>query len=244
LEENVMKRREFLAGSVALASSFMVGRQGLAAEGAAHELPKLPYAYDALEPYIDAKTMEIHHSKHHAAYVNGLNTAVAGTPLAGKCACELVTNLDEVPEAIRTAVRNHGGGHVNHTLFWNIMCSKGGGQPKGALAKAIDAQLGGFDSFATTFADAAMKRFGSGWAWLCYVPKSKALEVCSTPNQDSPLTAGELPILGIDVWEHAYYLHYQNRRADYVKAFFNVIDWDAVAGRYAEALKGNFKASA
>jgi superoxide dismutase, Fe-Mn family len=245
LEENVMKRREFLVGSAALASTFVVGRQTLSAEAAAaaYELPKLPYAYDALEPHIDAKTMEIHHSKHHAAYVAGLNAAVGGTALAGTCPCELVTKLNEVPEAIRTAVRNHGGGHVNHTMFWNIMSKKGGGQPKGDLAKAIDAQLGGFDKFAAAFSDAAMKRFGSGWAWLCYVPKSKALEICSTANQDSPLTAGELPILGIDVWEHAYYLHYQNRRADYVKAFFNVINWDAVAARYAEALKGNFQAN-
>jgi Fe-Mn family superoxide dismutase len=235
-----MKRREFLAGSLALTSGLLVARRNIAAETApaAYELPKMPYAYDALEPHIDARTMEIHHTKHHAAYVNGLNAAVSGTPLAGKCPCELVANLSEVPETIRTAVRNHGGGHVNHTLFWNIMCgNKGGGEPKGELAKAIDAQLGGFDRFATAFSDAAMKRFGSGWAWLCYEPKSKELAICSTANQDSPLAEGHTPILGIDVWEHAYYLHYQNRRADYVKAFFNVIDWDAVAGRYAEARK-------
>lgn len=233
-----MRRREFLAGSFALASGLALGRRNVAAEKVAgtYELPKLPYAYDALEPHIDARTMEIHYSKHHAAYVAGLNAAVAGTPLAGKCPCELVTNLSEVPEAIRTAVRNHGGGHVNHSLFWTIMSAKGGGQPKGELAKAVD-QLGGFDKFAKDFSDAAMKRFGSGWAWLCYVPSEKKLAICSTANQDSPLTEGHTPILGIDVWEHAYYLHYQNRRADYVKAFFNVIDWNAVAGRYAEALK-------
>lgn len=235
-----MKRREFLAGSMAVASGFVVGRGALGAQNAGHELPKLPYAYDALEPYIDAKTMEIHHSRHHQAYVNGLNAAVSGTPLASTCVVELVKKLNEVPEDIRTAVRNHGGGHVNHTLFWNIMSSKGGGQPKGELAKAIDAHLGGFDSFAETFSGTAMRQFGSGWAWLCYDPRIKKLEICGTPNQDSPLTAGELPILGIDVWEHAYYLHYQNRRADYVKAFFNVIDWDAVSARYADALKGQF----
>lgn len=237
-----MKRREFLAGSFALASGLLVSRQGVGAETApaaagAYELPKLPYAYDALEPYIDSRTMEIHHTKHHAAYVKGLNAAIAGTALAGKCPCELVANLNEVPEAIRTAVRNHGGGHVNHSLFWEIMSSKGGGAPQGELAKAIDKDLGGFDRFATAFSDAAMKRFGSGWAWLCYAPQSKSLAVCSTANQDSPLTDGHKPILGLDVWEHAYYLHYQNRRADYVKAFFNVIDWDAVAGRYNDVRK-------
>ncbi len=234
-----MRRREFLAGSVALASGLVLSRQGLAAEPAAGtvELPKLPYAYDALEPHIDARTMEIHHTKHHAAYVNGLNAALAGTALVGKCPCELVANLNTVPEAIRTAVRNHGGGHINHKLFWTVMSPKGGGQPKGELAKAIGDDLGGFDAFATAFSEAAMKRFGSGWAWLCYVPKDKKLAICSTANQDSPLTEGHTPILGLDVWEHAYYLHYQNRRADYVKAFFNVINWDAVAGNYDEAKK-------
>jgi Fe-Mn family superoxide dismutase len=234
-----MKRREFLAGSVALASGLVLARQVVAADatGEAYELPKLPYAYDALEPHIDARTMEIHHTKHHAAYVNGLKAAVKDTPWAEKTPTALVTNLSEVPEAIRTAVRNHGGGHVNHSLFWTIMSGQGGGQPKGDLAKAIDSQLGGFEKFVTTFSDAAMKRFGSGWAWLCYEPKAKQLSVCSTANQDSPLTEGHVPILGIDVWEHAYYLNYQNRRADYVKAFFNVVNWDAVAERYADALK-------
>lgn len=234
-----MKRREFLASSFAFGAGLVVARQSAAADSAPapYELPKLPYAYDALEPHIDARTMEIHHSRHHASYVNGLNGAVSGTPLAGKPPCELVSNLNDVPEEIRTAVRNHGGGHVNHTLFWNTMCGKGGGQPKGELAKAIDAQLGGFDRFATEFSDAAMKRFGSGWGWLCYEPGAKKLAICSTANQDSPLSDGHIPILGIDVWEHAYYLHYQNRRGDYVKAFFNVIDWDAVAGNYAKALK-------
>jgi Fe-Mn family superoxide dismutase len=235
-----MKRREFLAGSLALAGGLVVARSQDAAETAAgpYELPKLPYAYDALEPHIDARTMEIHHTKHHAAYVSKLNAAVAGTPWAEKKPCDLVTNLSQVPESIRTAVRNHGGGHVNHTMFWTIMSGRGGGQPKGDLAKAIASQLGGFDSFATAFSDAAMNRFGSGWAWLCYEPTAKTLAVCSSANQDSPLTDGRIPLLAIDVWEHAYYLKYQNRRADYVKAFFHVIDWDAVAGRYAEALKG------
>jgi Fe-Mn family superoxide dismutase len=234
-----MKRREFLVGSVALASGLVLARRTLGADAASGgvELPSLPYAYDALEPHIDARTMEIHHSKHHAAYVKGFNTAVAGTALAGKCPCDLLKDLNAVPEGIRTAVRNHGGGHINHKLFWTIMSPKGGGQPKGDLAKAIDADLGGFDKFAAALSDAAMKRFGSGWAWLCYVPKSKQLAVCSTANQDSPLSEGHAPILGIDVWEHAYYLKYQNRRADYVEAFFKVIDWDAVAGNYAEALK-------
>ena len=218
---------------MALASGLVLARQSVAAETAAGpvELPKLPYAYDALEPHIDARTMEIHHSKHHATYVAKFNESVAGTPLAGKCPCELVANLSEVPEAIRTAVRNHGGGHINHKLFWTIMSPKGGGQPKGELAKAISDQLGGFDSFATAFSDAANKRFGSGWAWLCYVPKDKKLAICSTANQDSPLTEGHTPILGIDVWEHAYYLHYQNRRADYIAAWWNVVNWETVAAR-------------
>lgn len=234
-----MKRREFLAGTAALAGGLILARTGLAAESVsdAYELPKLPYAYDALEPHIDARTMEIHHSKHHAAYVNGLKTAVAGTPCAEKTPLELVTKLSDVPENIRTAVRNHGGGHVNHSLFWTIMSKDGGGQPKGDLAKAIDDSLGGFDKFAAALTDAAMKRFGSGWAWLCYNPAKKGLAICSTANQDSPYTEGEIPLLGIDVWEHAYYLKYQNKRADYVKAFFSVINWDAVAARFADAQK-------
>ncbi len=234
-----MKRREFLAGSVALASGAVLARGAGAAEatGETYELPKLPYAYDALEPYIDARTMEIHYTKHHAAYVAGLNAAVKGTPWSEKTPVELLTHLSDVPEAIRTAVRNQGGGHVNHSLFWTIMSGRGGGQPKGDLAKAIDEQLGGFDRFAASFSDAAMKRFGSGWAWLCYEPQAKQVTVCSTANQDSPLTDGRLPLLGIDVWEHAYYLHYQNRRAEYVQAFFHVINWEAVAARYADALR-------
>jgi Fe-Mn family superoxide dismutase len=204
----------------------------------AYALPKLAYAYDALEPYIDARTMEIHYSKHHAGYVAKLNAAVAGTLWAKKPAEELVAHLDRLPESIRTAVRNNGGGHVNHTLFWSVMSGKGGGQPKGGLAKAIDDHLGGFDAFAKQFSNAATSQFGSGWAWLSLDPAQKRLVVTNTPNQDSPLTAGLLPILGVDVWEHAYYLKYQNRRADYVTAFFNVIDWDAVRARFDSALRG------
>ncbi len=234
-----MKRREFLAGSLAVASGVALSSNALAAAAAPapYELPKLSYAYDALEPHIDARTMEIHYTKHHAAYVAGLNAAVAGTALAGKCPCELVANLNEIPESIRTAVRNSGGGHVNHTLFWSIMSPRGGGEPKGDLATAIRADLGGFDAFVAALSDAALKRFGSGWGWLCYVPQSKKLAISSTANQDSPLTEGHVPLVGIDVWEHAYYLKYQNRRADYIKAFFQVINWDAVAERHAEAVK-------
>jgi Fe-Mn family superoxide dismutase len=199
-----------------------------------YTLPKLPYAYDALDPHVDAQTMEIHHTKHHNAYVANLNTALEGRDLGGPCVEELVAAIHTLPEEIRTAVRNHGGGHANHSLFWTVMSPGGGGQPKGDLATAIDEELGGFDHFAGQFTDAAMKRFGSGWAWLV-LDVHKKLVVESTPNQDSPLIHGHTPILGIDVWEHAYYLKYQNRRADYVKAFFNVIHWDAVTQRYLEA---------
>ncbi len=235
-----MKRRQFLAGSLALGAGLLLPRRMALAFPAAgpFELPKLPYAFDALEPHIDARTMEIHHDKHHAAYVANLNAAVAGTDWAKKTAEDLVAHLDDLPETIRTAVRNNGGGHVNHTLFWDFMSPKGGGQPKNELAGAIDNDLGGFDNFAKALSDAAMKRFGSGWAWLCYDPKAKKLAIGSTANQDSPITQGHVPLLGIDVWEHAYYLKYQNRRGDYVKAFFNVINWDFVAGRYNDAKKG------
>lgn len=235
-----MQRRVFLAGSLAVGSGLALGSGSGAAESrkGPYELPSLPYPYDALEPHIDARTMEIHHTKHHAGYVSKLNEAVAGTEWAARSPHELVAHLDRLPESIRTAVRNHGGGHVNHTLFWAIMSGKGGGQPRGDLAKAIDAQLGGFDAFASKLSDTALARFGSGWAWLCFDPGSKRLDIHSTANQDSPISEGHVPLLGIDVWEHAYYLKYQNRRADYVKAFFNVIDWDAVSGRYADALRG------
>ncbi|NUQ61468.1 MAG: superoxide dismutase [Pirellulales bacterium] len=234
-----MKRREFLAASLGLGASLLLPSRPLWAQAVQgpFELLKLPYPYDALEPHIDARTMEIHYTKHHAAYVANLNKAVAGTEWAKKSAEELVAHLDQLPESIRMAVRNNGGGHVNHTFFWTIMSGKGGAQPKGELAKAIDSQLGGFDKFASDFTDAAMKRFGSGWAWLCADRKGAKLSVQSTPNQDSPITDGKIPILGIDVWEHAYYLKYQNRRADYVKAFFSVIDWDTVSARYADGAR-------
>lgn len=200
----------------------------------AYSLPDLPYAYDALEPHIDARTMEIHHTKHHQAYINKVNDALKGhDALAAKSIEDLVSDLAAVPEAIRGAVRNNGGGHANHSLFWTVMSPKGGGTPSGDLATAIDAACGSFDKFKEQFSAAAATRFGSGWSWLS-VDGGK-LVVESTPNQDTPLSEGRTPILGLDVWEHAYYLNYQNRRPDYVSAFFNVIDWDAVAARFAAA---------
>jgi|SRR6185295_10349328 len=201
-----------------------------------YEVPKLPYAFNALEPHIDARTMEIHHDKHHAAYVTNLNKALEGTTLGDQPIESLIAKIDSVPENIRTAVRNNGGGHANHSLFWTIMGAGKGGQPSGKLADAIKAEVGGFDAFKAELTKQAMGRFGSGWGWLS-LDKSKKLIVESTPNQDSPLMHGNTPILGIDVWEHAYYLNYQNRRPDYVAAFFNVIDWDAVAKRYDAAKK-------
>ena len=199
----------------------------------AYELPELPYGFDALEPHIDQKTMEIHHGKHHAAYIAKVNAAIEGTGLDAKSIEELVSDLNAVPEDKRQAVRNNGGGHANHALFWTIMKPGGGGQPSGELADAINAAFGSFDAFKEKFADAAATRFGSGWAWLSV--DGGQLQVESTPNQDSPLMEGRTPILGLDVWEHAYYLNYQNRRPDYVAAFFNVIDWDAVSARFAAA---------
>lgn len=201
-----------------------------------YQLPQLPYAYDALEPHIDARTMEIHHTKHHQAYLTNLNKAIEGHNLGSPSVEELVAALDALPSEIRTAVQNHGGGHANHSLFWTVMAKGGGGQPKGALAKVIDQRWGGFDGFRETFSKAAMGRFGSGWAWLS-LDSSKQLIIESTANQDSPWMKGHVPILGIDVWEHAYYLKYQNRRAEYVDAFFHVVHWDEVSRRYAEALK-------
>ncbi len=200
----------------------------------AFELPKLPYAYDALEPHIDARTMEIHHTKHHQTYVNNLNSALEKAPeLAGKSLEELLSDLNAAPESVRMIVRNHGGGTYNHNLFWEIMIPKGGGEPKGELAKAIEASFKSFDNFKSEFTTAAMNRFGSGWAWL--VKKGDGLAVVSTANQDSPLSDGLTPILGIDVWEHAYYLLYQNRRADYIAAWWNVVNWDAVAAKFASS---------
>jgi Fe-Mn family superoxide dismutase len=199
----------------------------------AFELPKLKYAYDALEPHIDARTMEIHHSKHHNAYVTNVNNAIAGTDLDGKSIEEvMVQGFDNA------AIRNNGGGHFNHSLFWTVMSPSGGGQPTGELADAINAAYGSFDGFKDAFSKAAATRFGSGWAWLC-AHKGGKVEVCSSANQDNPLMpgigCGGAPILGLDVWEHAYYLNYQNRRPDYIAAFFNVIDWAEVSRRYAEA---------
>jgi Fe-Mn family superoxide dismutase len=200
----------------------------------AYTLPPLPYPNNALEPHIDAKTMEIHHDKHHNAYVTNLNAALEGKGLAEQSTEDLCRNIEKVPEDIRMAVRNNGGGHANHSMFWLIMSPKGGGKPGGALASAIDAELGGFDKFKEAFTKAATTRFGSGWAWLS-VDKAGKLSVESTPNQDNPYMIGKVPILGIDVWEHAYYLNYQNRRPDYINAFYNVIDWNAVAARYQKA---------
>jgi len=204
----------------------------------AFTLPDLPYDYDALEPHIDARTMEIHHDKHHNAYVSKLNGAVEGLDVPDDINA-LIADLLVVPEAKRTAVRNNGGGHANHTLFWTVMSPSGGGQPSGALASAIDAELGGFDAFKESFNNAAATRFGSGWAWLCVKGDGK-LCVCSTPNQDNPLMKGIVecnctPILGLDVWEHAYYLKYQNKRPDYIAAFWNVVNWDQVAENYKNA---------
>ncbi|MCA4805977.1 superoxide dismutase [Myroides odoratimimus] len=199
----------------------------------AFELPKLPYAYDALEPHIDARTMEIHHTKHHNAYTTNLNAAIAGTALEGKTIEDILANLDMA----NGAVRNNGGGFYNHNLFWTVMTPNGGGQPTGELADAINTAFGSFENFKDAFAKAGATQFGSGWAWLCV--KDGKLEVCGTPNQDNPLmpgvACGGTPILGMDVWEHAYYLNYQNRRPDYINAFFNVINWAEVARRYAEA---------
>jgi superoxide dismutase, Fe-Mn family len=196
-------------------------------------LPALPYAYDALEPNFDAQTMHLHHDKHHQAYVNNLNAAVAGHPeLASKTVYELVADLSAVPESVRKAVENNGGGHANHSFWWPTL-GKGGSAPTGELAKAIDAKFGSLSTFQDKLTDAAMHVFGSGWAWLVKLPDG-TVAIESTPNQDSPITAGHKPVLGIDVWEHAYYLKYQNKRADYVKAYFNVLNWDYVSGKFAE----------
>jgi Fe-Mn family superoxide dismutase len=201
----------------------------------AHELSPLPYDYDALEPHIDEQTMGIHHANHHAGYVAKLNAALDSQPQFADWSAErLLRQLNEVPEAIRTAVRNNGGGHANHTLFWSIMSPNGGGEPTGDIAAAINAEFGNFASFREQLSSAAANRFGSGWGWLSVDGDGKLL-VESTPNQDSPLMEGRTPILGIDVWEHAYYLKYQNRRPDYIQAWFNTVDWAAVAKRFAVA---------
>jgi Fe-Mn family superoxide dismutase len=197
------------------------------------ELPPLPYAHDALEPTIDARTMEIHHGKHHQAYVDNLNKALEGTEWEGQSLERVLTLLDEIPEDKRAAVRNNGGGHANHSLFWTIMKPGGGGAPAGALAQAIDDTFGGLDELKAQINDAGVKRFGSGWTWLVW--DGTGLAVISTPNQDTPVMEGKTPLLGIDVWEHAYYLSYQNRRPDYLAAWWEVVNWDEVARRYTEA---------
>lgn len=200
----------------------------------AFELPQLPYAYDALEPHIDKETMNIHHTKHHNTYVTNLNAALEGNEeLLSKSVEEIVANLDAVPEEKRTAVRNNGGGHANHSLFWTIISPNGGGQPTGELAEAITSKFGSYDSFKEEFAKAATTRFGSGWAWL--VVNNGEVEITSTPNQDSPLSEGKTPIIGLDVWEHAYYLNYQNRRPEYINAFWNVVNWNEAEKRYNAA---------
>lgn len=201
-----------------------------------HTLPALAYAYDALEPHIDALTMEIHHSRHHQTYINNLNAALADLPeLAALPVEELLARFDSLPAKVQGAVRNHGGGHANHSLFWQVMSPQGGGEPAGELAAAIERDLGGLEAFKQAFTQAALSRFGSGWAWLV-VDQSGKLQVVSSANQDSPLQDGLVPILGLDVWEHAYYLKYQNKRPDYIAAFYNVIDWSEVARRYVAAL--------
>ncbi len=200
----------------------------------AYSLPDLPYAHDALEPHFDARTMEIHHGKHHQAYITKVNAALEGTEHADKCIIELMKDLNSLPDTIKGAVRNNGGGHANHSLFWTVLSADGGGAPAGELADAINAACGSFDAFKEAFANAGATQFGSGWAWLS-VNADGSVVVESTANQDTPLSAGRTPILGLDVWEHAYYLNYQNRRPDYITAFWNIVNWDEVAKRFAAA---------
>jgi Fe-Mn family superoxide dismutase len=236
----VFSRRQALSAIALSGFGSAVARmqaQAPAAKGA-FSLPPLPYAADSLEPYIDAQTMEIHHGRHHAAYVNNLNAALSAHPDWAKRSIEdIMKNLNSVPEAVRTAVRNNGGGHINHALFWELLKKNNGAGPKGSLAKAIDASFGSFSSFQDQFTKAALGVFGSGWAWV-NIGSGGKLSISATPNQDNPWMAGQTPILGIDVWEHAYYLKYQNRRADYVAAFYQVINWDFVADRYNRLSKG------
>lgn len=230
-------RRDLLRSMAAPAAGLIAAGASRAAEAEPFTLPPLPYPYDALEPHIDAKTMQIHHTGHHATYVRNLNAAVVGRPdLAGKSVEQLLAHLEALPAEVRTAIRNHGGGHANHVLFWQIMSGKGGGEPRGELARAIEKTFGGFARFQDEFTRTALSVFGSGWAWLT-VDANRQLRIEPTPNQDTPISAGRTPILGIDVWEHAYYLRYQNRRAEYVKAFYNVIDWDRVAAFYVQATR-------
>lgn len=233
-----MNRRQAIQKTALLGAVFSVGSSIASSRAQAADatgpftLPPLPYAFDALEPHIDAATMQIHHGKHHATYVANLNKAVADKPaFASKSVESLLKDLNGVPDGIRMAVRNHGGGHANHSLFWQLLKKNGGGRPTGELGKALDKKFGSFTGFQEKFSEAATKQFGSGWAWLS-LDANKELIVESTPNQDSPLSSGRTPLLGIDVWEHAYYLKYQNRRADYITAFYNVINWDVVNERY------------
>ncbi|HCL59231.1 MAG TPA: superoxide dismutase [Acinetobacter sp.] len=200
-----------------------------------YTLPELPYAYDALEPHIDAKTMEIHHTKHHQTYINNINAGIEGTEWEDLSAEELVSKANQVPEDLKNNVINNGGGHANHSLFWTVISPEGGGNPEGEIAQAIDKELGGFEAFKEAFTKAALTRFGSGWAWLSVAP-DQTIIIESSANQDSPLMHGNTPILGLDVWEHAYYLKYQNRRPEYIAAFFNVVNWKEVNRRYLEAL--------
>jgi len=205
----------------------------------AYELPPLPYDYSALEPYIDTQTMQLHHDKHHQTYVTNVNNALQGhDQLAAMSVDDLLRNIKQVPESIRTAVQNNAGGHSNHSMFWNIMTPNGGGEPTGNLASAIQQAFGSFDAFKTAFNDAGTKRFGSGWAWLV-LDTNRKLQVISTANQDSPLMSGMYPVMGNDVWEHAYYLKYQNRRPEYLNAWWNVVNWDAIAHRYEQGLSGH-----
>jgi Fe-Mn family superoxide dismutase len=235
----VTTRRELIQSIVFAGAAAGASTVGLAQAPAAKGpflLPPLPYPADALEPHIDARTMEIHHDRHHAAYVNNLNNALAGHPeWAGQSIEELMRSLNRVPEAIRTAVRNNGGGHINHDLFWKTMAKNGGGAPRGELAKAIATRFGGFPAFQEQFTRAATTVFGSGWAWLS-LDARKNLEIHTTPNQDNPWTEGRTPLLGLDVWEHAYYLKYQNRRPEYVAAWWNVVNWDFLADRYRKLI--------
>ena len=240
----MLNRRQAIQKTVLLGAAVTIGSplaatHSQAAEGAtAFALPPLGYAFDALEPHIDAQTMQIHHDKHHAAYVTNLNKAIAQVPaLSGLSIEALLKDLSAIPESARTAVRNHGGGHANHSLFWRQLGKNNGRGPSAELANALEKKFGSIQKFKESFTDAAAKQFGSGWAWLT-IDGKKELLVESTANQDSPLSAGRTPLLGIDVWEHAYYLKYQNRRADYIAAFYNVINWDSVAERYREAVRG------
>ena len=227
-----------LSGLAMIAPSAVISSSQAADGAGPFSLPPLDYAFDALEPHIDAQTMQIHHDKHPAAYVTNLNKAVAlEAGLAGKTVDQLLANLAALPEAARAAVSNQGGGHANHSLFWKLLKKNGGGKPTAELAAAIDKAFGSFPSFQEKFTAAALKQFGSGWAWLT-INSERILAIESTPNQDTPLSSGRTPLLALDVWEHAYYLKYQNRRADYIAAFYNVVDWDAVAERHSRAVRG------